>query len=562
MNRKNLIPPVTTDDLDPKEPWPQEGADKPEGREVQTTDHEESKLENQEPKSGRSLWVKAVLAFIIIGAIIGIGILLPIKLIPSASSIIASVFSPGKSGDSAQTKNNPASQSSSTNQEAFAFKTDKSTLQSGDSILISWNGPVRNDGVYELAYPCSSGTDVTLIAADGTKPAVTCGQDFRFISLDNTMTLSIVSKYQRLSEVPISFSFTNASNTVEQLGNVKLSVANNSPIAATGSATGNQVASGNGSQTSSQASLTSGGGRTYFQSAAVTKANATNGSAGSSSNVNGTGAASSQQGGSPDLVVRVISISRVDPATRASIPGTTFFPGDTASIQFEIVNVGTGASGAWRFQAELPTFDSKLFQSDIEPSLSPGGKIVFVLGFDGLANASANSAVIVADPGKTVNDAARGNNTATVMFQMSASNAYNNGNNYYYNYNNYTRSAPDLSVELVGNGTIRNGGFVETDNLYSGDTIAVQFKVTNIGGTETSNWNYEAMISRNTSDYVYRSDNQNSLAPGESATETVTFSNITTPGTHDITIDVDPMHNVDDSNTSNNSIDVSVYLRQ
>ncbi|MBU6388266.1 hypothetical protein KGQ72_00040 [Patescibacteria group bacterium] len=64
------------------------------------------------------------------------------------------------------------------------------------------------------------------------------------------------------------------------------------------------------------------------------------------------------------------------------------------AVKFTIKNVGTNATGLWRFSASIPTQTSYIYISQPQQSLNPGDSIDYTLGFD-QANRGVNQTVSV-----------------------------------------------------------------------------------------------------------------------------------------------------------------------
>jgi hypothetical protein len=563
MNTNNLIPRVDTGDLDPKSPLSQDGssvtAEEARFEENRAAAEQTKQEAKKEVKKERSLFVKGVLAIIIVGAVIGIGILLPIKLVPNASSMLATVFN---SNTPAGTSTDATTSSSEASSSAVAFTADKMSIQSQDSVKISWNGPVRQDGQYVMRYACANGINVVLLAADGTKPAIPCDTDFRFISLDNTMTLAIESNSVRLTDVPLSFAFVDTAGNVTTFGDVRITVINNFPntTGQVSTSTGTTVIadnsnsqSQNSSNTQSTGNVTGGSGHPFFASGNPTTSTTGTSNTNTASN-NTTGLSASSNAGSanvvtngkPDLRVRVIATGTLNKTTGQFTPTTAFKSGDRVAVQFEISNAGTGYTGTWNWSALLPTPDSKLYQSGSQASLAPQSGAIFTLGFDNLKQANASLLLISADPGNFVSESNESNNTASATF-TSAGGTAQSGN-------------ADLKISLVGVGRMNGSSFVEDSSVGTGDKAAVKFRVTNIGGTASGSWKFKANLERPSgSDYTYNSNSVTSLLPGQSTEITVAFGNLT-EGRQTFDITLDPSRNITDANRSNNDLTASIIV--
>ncbi len=127
--------------------------------------------------------------------------------------------------------------------------------------------------------------------------------------------------------------------------------------------------------------------------------------------VTGTGASSAT--GKPDLAVTILDIGTVDKTSGAYTATTTLKSTDRIAVRFQVANIGTKATGAWYFNAVLPTYPSYIFSSDAEQSLNPGDRIEFTVGFDDVAQANGNIVVINADPTGSINEISKANNIAS-----------------------------------------------------------------------------------------------------------------------------------------------------
>ena len=449
MERNKLIPSVDTNDLEPKTPWELEKE-----QEVAIA-AQKLRLEQEEERKPaakeRGLFVKALLAILIVGGIIGLGILLPIKLVPSATSLVSSVFH--------------TSSTSSTSTAAFenasstlpVFSVDKMSIQSAQAAKISWTGPIRQDGHYALQFPCADGVAIILIAADGTKYSVPCNTPFNFMSIDNTLTLGIQSRFARLTEVPISFSFIDNKGVATNYGPTNITVVNNSPQTASATSTSNSAnggtiiannnntsaapSSNSGSQTQT-GTVTGGTGHPFFESANPQAGNTNTGTTNTSpawtSNtgaVSGGGTVSSgsianssagavnnaaqnpslspapRYYGKADLKVQIISTGILDKVTGVFIPRTSFAAGDRIAVKFEIINIGNNYSGHWNFIAGMTrTNDANaIYRSDSQISLNGGQSTLFTIAFDNPSLGNQKLDFLI-DPSGLINDANRNNN--------------------------------------------------------------------------------------------------------------------------------------------------------
>ncbi len=87
--------------------------------------------------------------------------------------------------------------------------------------------------------------------------------------------------------------------------------------------------------------------------------------------------------GLPDLSITVTAIGYLSTDSTSSFVSRSSVPsGERPAITFTVKNIGTNASGPWRFSADIPTRTSYTYRSDLQQSLAPGDSIDYIFGFD------------------------------------------------------------------------------------------------------------------------------------------------------------------------------------
>ena len=112
-----------------------------------------------------------------------------------------------------------------------------------------------------------------------------------------------------------------------------------------------------------------------------------------------------------DLTGRVLATGFVDRATGLFYPLNQVPQSSRAAIQFEIQNIGGIPSGNFIFTANLPTNTNSYYTSPVQPSLAPGEKKQFTIGFDYPRNTGSNTVTINIDPNSNINEISKNNNT-------------------------------------------------------------------------------------------------------------------------------------------------------
>ena len=108
--------------------------------------------------------------------------------------------------------------------------------------------------------------------------------------------------------------------------------------------------------------------------------------------------------------MRVLATGVVDRVSGTFTASSSIRSVDRAGIKFEVENIGNKTSGEWTFNAVLPTYPSFIFHSKQQPSLAPGDKIEFTLGFDSIKDIGNNVVILNADPIGSIKESNEENN--------------------------------------------------------------------------------------------------------------------------------------------------------
>lgn len=107
------------------------------------------------------------------------------------------------------------------------------------------------------------------------------------------------------------------------------------------------------------------------------------------------GATSTALYGLPDFIVTINAVGYLATSSAGSFVASSTVPnGGRPAVSFTIKNIGTNATGAWRFSASIPTQSAYIYQSQAQQSLNPGDSIDYTLGFD-QANKGANQMISI-----------------------------------------------------------------------------------------------------------------------------------------------------------------------
>ena len=145
--------------------------------------------------------------------------------------------------------------------------------------------------------------------------------------------------------------------------------------------------------------------------------------------------------GKPDLAITFISTGIIDPASKQFIQTNYAGYNDEIGIKFEVKNIGTNVSGAWKLRINAPSRTTPYFDSDNQVSIKPGDKIVFTATFDSPLYVGINSAYITVDPLNLVDESSESNNLLNVPIKIEGT-YYTYNNNYNYGSNSVASNLP------------------------------------------------------------------------------------------------------------------------
>jgi len=123
--------------------------------------------------------------------------------------------------------------------------------------------------------------------------------------------------------------------------------------------------------------------------------------------------------GLPDLTVDITAVGYLNSSDTNSFIASTIVPdGKRGAAKFTVRNAGTNKTGAWTFDADLPTTGSGYtYHSSSQESLLPGDRVDFTLGFDDTDDGSKTITVTV-DPDRDISESNEGNNESDASIRI------------------------------------------------------------------------------------------------------------------------------------------------
>ena len=466
-------------------------------------------VENQKkPSKGLKITVLVVLI-----ALLAVGILLPIKLVPNAFSSIASSIS-----------------SLFVANKNVTISSNKTNVNSGDDITLSWNGDHKTNGTYSLSYDCSTGLRLQT-STNQPHEIIPCGTTYYFSPNQNSIDVTAISESVRYADAKITLGFLeNGASTLDTLAHTIVTVTN-STISDNLAATNNSTTTTSNPTTPAPSTTVS---VTPTTSTVMTTESHKNHPV-------------SNPHGLADLEVRPTATGYIT-NNGVFIPSNSVTSSQQAAVKFSIVNVGDRNSGTWTFAMDIPSQTDPRFVSATQQNLGPGDRIEYVLGFKNINNTQQNTITITADPSNFLSEFSKANNSVQMHILNNQAAGSLSGN-------------ADLSVHILDTGIIdrSNGTYTVKNSAGSSDKIGIRFQVTNNGTDATGAWKFQATLPASDSRIAhYISDSEPSLNPGQSMTFSLGFETLKDTGINTATITVDSANQVNESNESNNTASVNI----
>lgn len=260
-----------------------------------------------------------------------------------------------------------------TGKEKLFVSADSLNQKSGEVITIFFKHPdSKAQGSYSFIYPCLPDFYFEAVTEVNGTEKVFCNIPFNFINTNNTIKIKAVSN-SRYTDMPIGISFTpNGKSSPTDFGSITLSISNE-----------------NTSSNENVAKI-----KTTLENKMVDEKNAKS-----------------------DLKITIIETGILDKGTKKFIKSNSIGRNDSVAIRFAVENIGLKSSGPWQFNAILPTYPPRTFNSEIEPSLAPESRIEFTISFDQTIQGNQTVKFLV-DPNNTVAEILENNNSTSVEIQI------------------------------------------------------------------------------------------------------------------------------------------------
>lgn len=128
-------------------------------------------------------------------------------------------------------------------------------------------------------------------------------------------------------------------------------------------------------------------------------------------------------------------------------------------------------------------------------------------------------------------------------------------------YQNNPNGQADLTARILEIGTISTttGAFIPKREVGTYDRGAIRFEVINVGNKTSDSWTFAAVLPT-FPDYIFQSESQQPLRPGDRIEFTIGFDSVKRQAQSEFRINVDPIGSVKESNKDNNIIKGTFYV--
>lgn len=279
----------------------------------------------------------------------------------------------------------------------------------------------------------------------------------------------------------------------------------------------------------------------------------------------------------------------------------TFNVNDTVSVKFKILNEEAGSTGTWNLRVTMPAIDVNDRVKNMTNLSSIPGESSYVAEarFTGIDLSRGTPVVqIYADPENSVRETNESDNILSVELRNVRNNYSNNydsscytdsygnrycnnyngyNNNYYQNQNqcyshiygwyncggsynyDYNNGNANLMISSVEVGRMVGGSFYQSTSIPYGERVAVRVTVRNTGGYFNNSWTTRLGVQNIGTGYREFSSTN---GPIQSGGEQIVYFELTDliRGNQTLDIRLDANNNVYESNESDNTRTVGVYI--
>ena len=259
----------------------------------------------------------------------------------------------------------------------------------GEPFVVSWEHRGKDsDGSYTFMYECQDSIHLSLKTQSADAGTIFCNTRIAIEDTDTALTLTALGTIDGIADVPVHVFFTkNDETNTHREGAITLMIQDER----LDTATSTDVVT----PTPSTAPTGTTAGPRTTQTIRI----------GTTPNLFG----------KADLTVNFISVGLVDKKTgkfekKDELP-REYPSGKRPAIQFEVKNEGTNITDdTWRFEVLLPTSPSYTYKSSNQSALFPGDRIVYIVGFDRVRNASEDDYRIEVDTRDDIDESNERNN--------------------------------------------------------------------------------------------------------------------------------------------------------
>lgn len=266
--------------------------------------------------------------------------------------------------------------------------------------------------------------------------------------------------------------------------------------------------------------------------------------------------------GFKNIKVTLLSVGIIDRYSGQFVSTNSYSTDDMIVVKYQISNDQDTATGPFSMRVDMPAlnFNDKTKYID-NINIPARGSYSVEARFNGLDTSITPVVRIYTDTNGNVNETNENDNNLSVPLN----NVVNNNNiyncNYYNNcYQNNNFGQPNLTISSVQTGRYLNGVFYAQNTFNTNETVFIQLRVRNTGGSFTNTWSTRTTYyDQNGSFREKTTTGERYLSSGEETTLTYSIPNINRGNTN-FNVMIDSNNNIFETNESDNTTSVNVYM--
>jgi hypothetical protein len=278
--------------------------------------------------------------------------------------------------------------------------------------------------------------------------------------------------------------------------------------------------------------------------------------------------------GLKNIKTTLLAVGIIDRYSGQFVSTNSYTTDDTIVVKYQISNDQDTATGPFSMRVDMPALGINDKTKYINNINIPGKSSYSVEArFNGLDTSMTPAVRIYTDVNGNVAETNENDNNLSVTINNVVNNNNNNyncnyynncnNNNYdcnYYNNCNVNQGQPNLTITSVQAGKFVSGIFYPQNTFSINETVFVQLRVRNTGGSFTNTWSTRTTYyDQNGSFREKTTTGERYLSSGEETTLTYSIPSVNR-GNTTLNINIDSNNNIFETNESDNGTSLGIYM--